>query len=331
MNNSVSENLIFEIWNELQSNNIHIDKDKLYNSISKIVVKYDIVKLTDTQSECNLNQQIDLFISGKKLEGLSETTIQSYKIHLNKFSKYVHKNVEVISTADIRVYLSKFEHLKQSSLATKVSVLKTFFSWLFQEEIISKDPTQKLKTPKFNKHNPKYLNVDELEMLREACQTLKQRALVEVLYATGLRLSELQKMNIKDIDFINFSAKVIGKGRKEREVLFSLKAIHHLKKYLESRDDECEALFVTDRKPIRRLSKRSIQIEMNKIAANTDIEKKITPHVLRHTLASLSLANSMEISVISKLLGHSSVATTEIYAHIDDEHKRYQYKKHLVL
>ncbi|MDT0160250.1 site-specific tyrosine recombinase/integron integrase [Bacillus sp. AG4(2022)] len=329
--NNVSEHFIFEVWNSLQKSNLDLSKDELYESLSKVVTNYEITKVSDKVSENDLQPTIDLFISGKKLEGLSDTTIDGYKIHLRDLNKRIHKDIENITTADLRVYLGNFSHLKQSSLASKISVLKTFFGWLFSEEIIVKDPTLKIKTPKFNKNNPKFLNVDELEMLRETCDSLRQRALIEVLYATGLRLSELHRMNIKDIDSANFSATVIGKGQKEREVLFSVKAIHHLKRYLNSRNDDCDALFVTERKPYRRLTKRGIQREIGKIASKLGIDKNITPHVLRHTLASLSLNNNMDISVISKLLGHSDVRTTQIYAHVTDENKRYQYKKHLVL
>jgi integrase/recombinase XerD len=332
MNDNSTENLIFEIVRELTDKNIYINKDQLYNSLSSIVVKYKIIKLENTEMECNLDYYIEQYLAAKQLDGLSkDTTLKGYKLYLGLFSKDVHVNVEQITTAHLRNYLSKFDYLKTSTLATRISILKSFFVWLLQEEIIQKDPTKKIKTPKFNKYNPKYLEVDELEMLRESCQTLRERSLVECLYATGARLNEIYNMNIKDIDFNTFSAKVIGKGKKEREVFFSLKAIHHLKRYLSSRTDDSEALFVTERKPYRRLSMRMIQSEIEKVANNSPIEKKVTPHVLRHTLASLSLNNSMDISVIQQLLGHSSVATTQIYSHVTDENKRYQYKKHLVL
>lgn len=331
MQNNCSENLIFEITKELVSNNPLLDQEQINKIISKIIVKYQIVRLDEDKIGCNLQDNIDLYISARQLEGMNLSTIKSYKNHFHVFVKDVHKNVEEITTAHIRNHLSKFEHLKKSSMATKISVLKSFFVWLQQEEIIQKDPTKKLKTPKFNKFNPKYLTVDELEMLREACVTPRQRALIEVLYATGARLNEVYNMNIKDIKFNSFSAIVLGKGNKEREVFFSLKAIHHLKRYLKTRNDDNDALFITERKPFRRLCKRSIQREIGIISKNSNIGKIISPHVLRHTMASLSLNNNMDIAVISSILGHSNISTTQIYAHVTDENKRYQYKKHLVL
>lgn len=331
MSFSYSENLIFEITKELSDTNVILDKEALNNILSNIIVKYKIEKLSFNENCHDLHEKIDLFLSAKKLENFSRNSIDGYKLELKTFSNHIHKRTFDITTSDIRVFLSKFNHLKTSSLAKKISVLKSFFGWLLQEEIIQKDPTSKIKTPRYNKRNPKYLEVDELEMLREACQTSRQRALVEVMYATGCRLQEVHDMDITDIDLHKFSAKVVGKGDKQREVFFSMKAMYHLKKYLDSRKDDCEALFVTERKPYRRVSDRAIQREIKKIGINSNIKKNITPHVLRHTFASLSLNNNMDISVIQSILGHSSVATTQVYAHITDENKRQQYKKHLVM
>lgn len=331
MKDNHNEHLIFEIVRELSDKYSALNIDGLYNSLSSIIVKYQVVKIEEENTGCNLDHYIELYISAKRLDGLSESTLKGYSLELKTFLKSVNKNIEDISTAHIRNYLSQYSNLKASSMATKVSVLKTFFVWLLHEEIILKDPTRKIKTPRFNKFNPKYLEIDELEMLREACETFREKALVESLYATGCRLSEIFNMNIKDINFNDFSVKVVGKGQKERDVFFSLKAIHHLNRYLDSRNDDCEALFVTERKPYRRLSKKAIQNEISHITENSPIKKHVTPHVLRHSFASLSLNNNMDISVISSLLGHSDVRTTQIYAHVTDENKRYQYKKHLVL
>ncbi|WP_235887834.1 tyrosine-type recombinase/integrase [Neobacillus paridis] len=164
----------------------------------------------------------------------------------------------------------------------------------------------KIKTPKYDKRNYKSLTIDELEMLCEACQTVKQRALLEVTYASGCRLDEIHKMNIADIDFINFSAKVIGKGNKERTVFFSLKAIHHLKKYLKTRNDNCEALFVTEKGEYKRLSRRGIEREFSKIVKNSQIKKNVSFHSLRHTYCTLMIERGADLRTVQELMGHSS-------------------------
>lgn len=199
------------------------------------------------------------------------------------------------------------------------------------EEIISRDPASKLKPPKTEKRLPKALTIEELELLRESCQTVRQRAFIEILYATGCRLSEIHQLNRKDINVQSMSTNVIGKGNKEREVYLSYKAMYHLKKYLNSRTDDSEALMVSERQPYGRLSKRGIQREIKQIAKNAGLESKVSPHVLRHTFATLTLNNGAELVAVQELLGHSSPDTTLRYAKITEERKRDQHKKYLVM
>ncbi|WP_243119687.1 site-specific integrase [Pelotomaculum propionicicum] len=136
----------------------------------------------------------------KRLEGLSSLTLAGYEIELRIFGQYVQKRVGEITTSDIREYLGQFENLKLSSLSRKLSVLKSFFGWMADEEIIAKDPTRKIKPPKKERLLPKALNIEELEMMREMCRTTRERAMIEVFYATGCRLSEVQQLNQTDID-----------------------------------------------------------------------------------------------------------------------------------
>lgn len=299
-------------------------------SLSEIVSKYDIKRIEMDEVHPDLKEKIVLYLSGKQLEGLSKITLENYELHLRKFSDRVKKKVEDITTADIRVYLGQFKEQKISTLSTKLSVLKSFFGWLTSEEILPRDPTMRIKPPKKEKRLPKALSIEELEMLREACQDSRQRTLIEVLYATGCRLSEVHALNRADIDYNTQSCRVIGKGNKEREVYFSFKALYHLKKYLLNRTDIVPALIITERQPYRRLSGRGIQREIGIIAKNAGIQKKVSPHTLRHTFATLTLNNGADLVAVQELLGHENPATTQIYASISAERKREQHKKHLV-
>lgn len=228
------------------------------------------------------------------------------------------------------MYLSIDGTLKMSTIRKKLSILKSFFSWLVSEEYIKRDPTTKLKAPKDEFRLPKSLSIEELEMLREACETVRQRAFLEVLYATGCRLSEVHGLNKSDINQQNMSTLVIGKGDKQREVYFSIRAMYHLNKYLKQREDDCKALMITERKPYRRLSKRGIQREIGMIAQKAGLKDKVSPHVLRHTFATLTLNNGADLVAIQELLGHSSPDTTLRYAKITHERKREQHKKYLI-
>jgi len=215
-------------------------------------------------------------------------------------------------------------------VSKKLSVLKSMFSWLSGEKIIACDVTNRIKQPKQEQRVRKALTIEELEMIREACRTPRERALVEMLYATGGRLSEIQRMNRQDIDYQAMSVLVIGKGDKERPVYFSFKAMYHLKKYLMRRSDNEQALFITERRPYRRLSDKGIQREVKIVAARSEVTKNVHPHIFRHTFATLLLNNGADLVAVQKLLGHTDPSTTQIYASMTDERCKQSYKQHLV-
>lgn len=295
-----------------------------------ILAMYDIKPGKITVGHPDVAEKVKLFLDAKKLEGLSPLTLAGYQIELKIFAKYIQKPVEEITTADLRQYLGYFDGLKLSSLSRKLSVLKSLFGWLVDEEVLIKDPARKIKPPRKEKRLPKALSIEELEMIREACETLRERALIEVLYATGGRLSELQSLNRQDVNWQTNSAKVFGKGSKEREIYFSWKALYHLKKYLNSRDDAVPALFVTERQPVRRISNRGIQRAIKKIAERSGVTKNVHPHVFRHTFATLLLNNGADLVAVQSLLGHSDPGTTQVYAQLSDGRRKEQYTKYLV-
>jgi len=305
-----------------------VDRLGLKNSLKEIFTLYEIRPAPKMEGNSDLREKIELFLAGKRLEGMSEYTLKGYRIELNVFSRFVNKPVAEISTNDIRSYLSQFEHLKISSISAKLYVLKSFFGWLTNEEIISKDPTKKIKSPKKQKRLPKALSPGELELLRDNCKTLRERALIEVLYATGCRLSEIAGMNRSQINWQRMSYKVIGKGNKEREVYFSEKAFYHLRKYLMTRTDTEDALFVTQRKPYRRVSNRAIQREIAVIAKRAGLEKKVHPHVFRHTFATDLLNNGADLAMVQALMGHEDPSTTLVYTDITDERKRQAHRQY---
>lgn len=327
----VGEQLLSQVIQSVIALCSEVNVSNLRTKLSEVISKFDIKKIDVEQAHPDLKEKIELFLSGKKLEGLSENTLSDYKLHLAKFSGNVKKKVEDITTADIRVYLGQFNNLKNSTLSTKLSVIKSLFGWLTAEEIIQRDPTTKIKPPKKEKRLPKSLSIEELEMLRESCKTIRQRALVEVLYSTGCRLAELHSLNKSDIDYSTQSCRVIGKGDKEREVYLSFKALYHLKKYLLSRTDDSPALIVSERQPYGRLSMRGIQRDIKEIAKVAALQKNVSPHKLRHTFATLTLNNGADLVAVQELLGHENPATTQIYANITAERKREQHRKHLVL
>lgn len=307
-----------------------VDMNVLPVRLEEVLSNYEVQRKSSLQLTLDIPEKIQLYLSSKKLEGLSSKTIKGYTGELNLFSRYCQKATSQVTTTDIRSYLASNDKSMMSTVGKKLSVLKSFFGWLVKEEVILRDPTGKVKLPKKSKRLPKGLSIEELETARESCTTLRQRALLEVMYSTGCRLAEISSMNREDINVQSMSIKVIGKGDKERIVYLSFKALFHLKKYLKSRNDNDEALFVISKKPYHRMGHRGIQREIDDIEQLSKINKVLTPHTLRHTYATLAMDSGIELADLQSLLGHSNPATTLIYSSVSEERKQQAFKKHHV-
>jgi site-specific recombinase XerD len=307
-----------------------VEMNALEIRLEEVLCNYEIQRKSDLKLANDIPEKVEMYLASKKLEGLSTKTLKGYNNELHIFSRFCQKATVLVTTADIRRFLASYDKAVMSTIGQKLSVLKSFFGWLVKEEFLLRDPTAKVKLPKIPKRLPKSLSIEELEIVRESCETLRQRALIEVMYSTGCRLSEISNIDKEDIDIHNMSVRVIGKGDKERVVYLSFKGLFHLKKYLKSRNDDCEALFVTERKPYRRMGNRCIQREIDKIEQKAKIKKKLTPHVLRHTYASLSMDAGIELTDLQHLMGHSDPATTLIYSSVSEERKQQAFKKYHV-
>lgn len=303
------------------------DELKLTIRLEEILSNYDLSWRTKEDLSNDIPEKILLFIGSMKLEGLSRVTLLDYERELRLFSEHYKGAVMQVTTHDIRKYLASLEGVKASTVGKKLSVLKSFFGWLVREEVLLRDPTSKIKIPKKPKRLPRSLSIEELENVRESCVSLRERALIEVMYSTGCRLSEIASLKISDIDLQGMSARAIGKGNVERYVYLSYKSIYHLQKYLNTRTDDCEYLFVSERRPIRQLSNASIQRELKKIEGRVGFDKKITPHVLRHTFAQLSTDAGIDLADLQQLLGHSDPATTLTYSAVSEERKQQAHRR----
>lgn len=307
-----------------------IDSVKLKIRLEEALDRYDVNLKTEESRKDDLIANIKLYISAKRLEGLSELTLQDYYRELMLFEFYVQKSTVAVTTSDIRTFLARDESVSASTTGKKLSVIKTFFTWLVDEEIILRNPAARIKQIKLPKRLPKALTSLELEALREACVTLRERALIEVMYSTGCRLSEVSNMTKDKIDWTNGSITVIGKGNKERVVYLNPKAVYHLKLYLEEceeNDNYSEYLFSTTRRPYRQMKNKTIQDAVDKIASNSNITKNVTPHVFRHTMATLAMENGIELGDLQQLLGHESANTTLRYAAVSEERKHQAHKR----
>lgn len=308
-----------------------LEQLKIRNLIDEVLVNYEIHPVEKSLITTDIPEKIKYFLAVKKLEGAKKSTLYNYNLQLSRFAEFIRKPTSSITTIDIRIYLASLpENLKDTSISSKISILKSFFSWLEIEDMIIKNPMRKIKNIKKPKRLRHALSQDELELLRDSCKTLRQRAILEFLFSTGCRLSEVVNANIPDIDWHKDELKVIGKGDKERTVYLNSKAKLYVKKYLESRKEiQNEALFVTSKHPHKRLGNRSIQREINNIAAMAGLDKSVYPHLLRHTTATLALKAGMSLTAIQDILGHENPSTTQIYAKTDKESVKQEYKKFL--
>ncbi|EPR12316.1 site-specific tyrosine recombinase/integron integrase [Ruminiclostridium papyrosolvens] len=274
-------------------------------------------------------EKIVLFITTKKLEGLSRKTLKSYSLHLARFSKTVQKRIEDITVIDIRRYLAQYAStgIKNSTLDTEISILRSFFNWLEAEDYILKSPMRKIKPAKKEKRIRKALSQEELEMLRLACRNQREKAMIEFFYSTGCRLDEVYKLNKNDIDWNKSSVNVIGKGNKERTVFLNARARVHLWRYLDLRKDNNEALFVGLRLPMKRLSHRGYQKVLNQLGVMAGITKSVHPHLLRHTTATTAVNAGASIQAVQKMLGHTTPATTQIYADLNVDEVQISHRK----
>ena len=327
-----NEEIIIKIIGKTTLEYPDIDQLKLRDILYEVFYKYETFTLEQSLVASDIEDRLIMYLAVKKLDGLSDKTLYNYRLVLLKFASYIHKPISTVNTNDIRMYLAiTTKDLKSTTVGTILSTLKSFFGWLANEEIILKDPTRKLKTPKVPIRLRSSLTTEELERLRDACKTLRQRAMLEFLFSTGTRVGEAVSVKRGDISWQTMSLKVIGKGNKERIVYISDKSKLYVQKYLGSRTDDNPALFISMKHPFTGIGIRAMEREIGKIAENAGFDKSIYPHLLRHTMATLGLRAGASLTTIQKLLGHEDPGTTEIYAEIGDETVAQEYRKHLAL
>ena len=296
--------------------------------IEGILAGYSI-KRESAKMKCNLQKRIASFLAAKKIDGLSPKTLKSYRDNLNAFARRVDKHVSSINADDIREYIGYLSDrgLADSTLQLHVNILRSFFAWMNLEDIIKKNPMLKIKSLKVDKLRARRpLTAEQLEKLRDECQTYKEKALVEFMVSSGCRLSEVIGIQVDQVNWHERSVVVLGKGNKERTVYFSVRAKVMLQAYLEQRRGG-EALFASSRAPYGPMQDRAVQKILKSLGERAAIPRRVHPHILRHTFASNAINAGMDITIIQQLLGHSDPKTTLIYAELSPRMVRYEYEK----
>jgi len=241
------------------------------------------------------------------------------------------KEVTHIMTEDLRSYLTDYQ--KQNSLSRVTidnvrRILSSFFSWLEDEEYLIKSPIRRIHKVKTTSSIKDTYSDEDLEKMRDSCEEKRDLALIDMLASTGMRVGELVLLNQSDIDFNERECKVLGKGNKERIVYFDARTKIHLQDYLDSRSDDCEALFVTLRAPHSRLTIGGVESRVREIGKRLNIDK-VHPHKFRRTLATKAIDKGMPIEQLQQLLGHKRIDTTLQYAMVKQNNVKLAHKKYI--
>lgn len=309
------------------------DIDIILANLDRVAVNYDVTEKTTalTVWEDSFPQIAKTYIAVKSLEGLSELTLKNYKSRLRNFFDSVGKQPQDVTANDVRMFLVK--HKAQNNVSDRTldkvrQILKAFFTWAVDEEYLTKNPCRNIKEIKFEITPRMALTRLQLEQLRRACRTKREKAIIDVLYSTGCRVSELVRMKKSDIDVENRMIHIVGKGRKHNDVYLNSSAVLSLDDYFAERQDDSEFLFVSDRRPHDAIDTHAIQNIFGQLSQIVGF--KVTPHVMRHTTATLAVQSGMQITEVQEMLGHASVATTQIYAEILKEDVRQAHLKYVV-
>ena len=275
-----------------------------------------------------VNEAIDRFTEYIAIErGGSHKTSRVYRYDLEMFFQYIGVPPQQVQPHHVRMFLAYLKSDKgyaSASLRRKLACLRSFFRFLLHEEIVMADPTAGLATPKLGQRLPRAVSPEDMRRLLWAARnseknTSRTHTIFQVLYSTGARVSELCDMNIEDIDFAEATVRVRGKGDKERLVLLTVPAMNAIIEYVQFRPAEGPLLL---NRRGQRLSPLTVQRTVREVAQRAGVTSKVTPHALRHSFATHMLERGADVRVIQELLGHSNLATTQIYTHVSLAHER---------
>ena len=304
---------------------------KLRQVMEQVLYHYEVTSIEVRPEEDDSNDIIAMFIAAKRIEGCSEKTLKYYKSTIDAMALSLGKNVRHILTEDLRTYLTEYQSKNQSSRVTIDNIrriLSSFFSWLEDEDYIIKSPVRRIHKVKTVSSIKETYSDEDLEKMRDNCETLRDLAMSDMLASTGMRVGEMMHLNRADINFTERECVVFGKGDKERIVYFDARAKLHLQEYLDSRTDENQALFVTLRAPHERIQIGGIEHRLREMGKRLNIPK-VHPHKFRRTLATMAIDKGMPIEQLQRLLGHQRIDTTLQYAMVKQSNVKTAHRKYI--
>ena len=318
------EEKIVTVINEMSEYLSIAQLKKLQEVMLKSFSEIDAKKKTLPNSEYLL-----LFLDAKRIEGCSERTLYYYKTTIEKMFQSISTPIRKISTEELRAYLVKYQSINNCGKVTVDNIrrnISSFFSWLEEENYILKSPVRRIHKIKSKTPVKETITDENIEKLRDGCAEVRDLAIIDLLYSTGIRVGELVNLDIEDINFEERECIVYGKGDKERKVYFDARTKLHLQTYLQSRNDDNRALFVTLDKPHARLKISGVEIRLRKLGRKLNMER-IHPHKFRRTMATRAIDKGMPIEQVQKLLGHQQIDTTMQYAMVNQTNVKMSHRK----
>ena len=277
-----------------------------------------------------INKYMDYLMYERKL---SNNTILSYQNDLNDLYEFFREDIISVSYKDVVKYINSLSYLNERSLAHHITVINSFYTFLLNNGDINVNPCENVKIPKISKKLPNFLTIEEVDKLLNVelitPYDYRNKAMLETIYATGLRVSELINLKFSNIDLVNDYIRVVGKGSKERIVPINESSNKYLKLYIEEYRSQIlgsnlsDYLFISNAK--KNITRQGFYKIIKQECKKSGIEKDVSPHVLRHSFATHLLSKGADLRVIQELLGHSDIATTEIYTHVVNEKLKKDY------
>ena len=314
------------------------DVSIVMDRIDAIAQGYEIRKKETAISvyQSDIPEALMLFLAAKGVEEKSKSTLKLYRSVLSGFFRSMHKPIGSISTNDVRVYLfhcRSNRHHAAVTVGNTRRILNGFFEWCVMEQIVQMNPVKRIAAIKPDPSPRHAMQRTELEYLRNACTSLRDKALVDFLFSTGARVSEVSNARITDINWEKKSVQIVhGKGNKSRTTYLNPEAEVSLRAYLDSRQDASPYIFARVRgKSDKPLSPKAIQEAIDRIVANAhrEFSVHITPHIFRHTVATIALRNGMALEQVQHFLGHAKPETTLIYAEVSDDDVRHSHSRYV--
>lgn len=309
------------------------DIEKVKNTLYIVLQDYDLSqKCYDVAIPDNdLPNEAKIYFVSRKIDGLSEKSLKQYKRTVEQFFEIIHKPVLDVKTEDCRLFfyvIQNNSNMSMRSLENQRSYLNAFFSWITDNEYIPRNPCKPIKPFKYEKKKKKELTHMELAKLRKACKNSYERAIIEVLYSTACRVSELVDIRLDDINFNTNEVNIRhGKGDKERTTYLNSEATLAIQEYIKGRDYESIFLFENQLKPHGQLCSRTIERRTKDLERRTGI--KLYPHKVRRTTATHLIEKGTPIEEVQLILGHDSIQTTMEYVNVNQEKAKADHQKYL--